>query len=189
MSKLYRTSRFYRPLSVWVKDNSYELCSFIFYNEDGIIFKHDYGFLENDMEVNFDFEIKRKVKVSFDKKIAYIIKSKTNYSGGYDLYIHADLVGLKEPVYEIKYKSDVYATYKTDIEGFEFQTYVKSIDKNLNLVKRDIKEEAKNLDTFNLNSEMLEDTINKLKELHAILQKEEEILNNYTVEDYLNELK
>ena len=189
MSKLYRTSRFYRPLSVDVKDKTYELCSFIFYNDNGEIFKYDSGFLENDMELNFDFEITRKLKESFDKKIAFIVKSKTDYKNRYDLYIHADLVGLKEPTYNIKYGSMIEANYKTDIKGFEFDIYKKSIDRGLDIVKKQIEEECNNLKSYNLNSDVLQDTINKLQVLQVQLKEEEDKINSYTVEDYLDEIK
>lgn len=187
MSKLYRTSRFYRTLSVDVNDKEYEICSFIFYNENGVIFKHNYGFLDNDMEVNFDFEIKRKVKESFCNKVAYILKSSSDREGRYDLYIHSDLVGLKSPKYKRQY-SMILATYETNIKGFDFKIYVKSLDRKLNIVKKQIEEEGKKLSSFIINSESLEDVIAKLQELQEQLKEEEDNLNKYTVEDYLEEI-
>lgn len=188
MSKLYRTSRFYRTLSVDVNDKRYEICSFIFYNEDGVIFKHNYGFLDNDMEVNFDFEIKRKVKESFCNKVAYILKSSSDIDGRYDLYIHSDLVGLKSPKYE-RHNNIILANYETNIKGFDFKIYIKSLDRELNIVKKQIEEEGKKLSSFRINSESLKDVITKLQELQVKLKEEEDCLDKYTVEDYLNEIK
>lgn len=188
MSKLYRTSRFYRTLSVDVNDKRYEICSFIFYNEDGVIFKYNHGFLDNDMELDFDFEIKRKVKESFCNKVAYILKSSSDREGRYDLYIHSDLVGLKNPKYKRDYNM-IFATYETNIKGFDFKIYIKSLDRELNIVKKQIEEEGKKLSSFRINSESLKDVITKLQELQVKLKEEEDCLDKYTVEDYLNEIK
>ena len=188
MSRLYRKSRMWRTLFVDVNGKSYEITSFVFYNKEGVIFTHDFGYLDNDFTPHFDFEISRKLKVNFNKKEAYIIKSKKYCSEGYDLYIHSDLVGLKEPTHCIEYKT-IYSIYKTDIEGFEFKIYEKSLENNLNNIKGKIREEAKKLDSFySLTSESLLDTIDKLKELQVQLKEEEENVKNYTIEDYMKEL-
>lgn len=190
MSKLYKTSRFYRTLHVDIKGKQYKLNSFVFYNDKGIIFNNSSGYLDNDMEVSFDFEIKRKLKESFDKKDAYILKSKGYYDdNGYDLYIHSDLVGLKEPTYSVKYNRLIMAKYETDIKDFTFDIYKKALDRDLNIIKKQIEEECNNLKSYELNSDMLQDTINKLQELQVKLKEEEDKLNSYTIEDYLDEIK
>lgn len=187
MSSLYSKSKCWRTLFVNLNGKEYEINSFVFYNKEGVIFKYNYGYLENDIEPNFDFEISRKLKVNFSKKEAYIIKSKEYLREGYDLYIHSDLVELKEPTYCIKYEI-VYSIYKTNIEGFEFQIYEKSLENNLNKIKREIREISKKLESYSLTSESLLDIIPKLQELQVQLKEEEENVKNYTIEDYMKEL-
>ena len=98
------------------------------------------------------------------------------------------MVGLKKPTYK-KDHDMIFAIYETDIEGFNFKIYQKSINKDLNIIKKQIEEEGKNLTSYKLNSSILQDTINKLQELQKQLKDEEYKLNSYTIQDYLNKVK
>ena len=190
MTKLYRTSSCYKPLSLEVGGKGYVLNSFVFYNKDGIIFKTNKGWLDNEFEPNFEFEVVKKLKENFTKKEAYILKSKEYSLSGvsYDLYIHEDLVGLKEPIYRIA-SNMVFATYNSDIENFKFDIFMKSLENDLHNVRKEIGELGKELESYRVSSEVLESTILKLVELKEKLREEEKKLKNYTVEDYLNSIK
>lgn len=186
MTRLYGKSC-YLPLFLEISGKEYELDSFIFYNNEGVIFKHEYGYLENSFKPNFDFEIKRKLKVNFTEKSAYIIKSNNSWNVRYDLYIHEDLVGLKEPTYKRKYNM-IFALYETDIPNFHFEVYQKSIDEGFDVVRDKIIEESKKLTSYSLTSETLQECINKLITLKDEFKREEKLLSEYTVEDYIKEI-
>lgn len=190
MTKLYQTSKYYKPLYVEVNGKPYVLNSFVFYNKDGIIFKTNYGWLDNGLEPNFDFEVVKKIKENFTKKEAYILKSKefSLSDVSYDLYIHEDLIGLKNPEYSIV-RNTVYAKYTSDIEDFTFDIYMKSLEDDLYNIRKEINKLGEKLEHYRISSELLESTISKLVELKEKLREEEEKLKNYTIEDYLNSIK
>lgn len=190
MSKLYKANRYSVQLNVDVKGKTYVLNSFVFYNKDGIMFKTNKGWLDNDFEPNFNFEIVKKLKENFTKKEAYVLKSKelSLSDSSYDLYIHEDLVGLKKPEYRIV-RNTVYAKYNSDIEDFNFDIYVKSLEDNLYNIRREINKLGKELEDYMINYNELEFTMVKLVDLKEQLKKEEERLSKYTIEDYLNSVQ
>lgn len=184
-TRLYRNSSWNRTLSILVGDKDFKICSFVVYNEKGIICKYPYGYLENDFCPRFDFEVVKKIKESFNKKIAYIIKSKSNYDGKYDLYLHENLVGLQKPFYEIE-KNYIVAYYHTNIEGFNFKIYKESLENNLYEIKKDIEEETKKLTDCGLKSDDMSEIIIRLQELQHQLKNEEDFIASYTIDEYIS---
>lgn len=184
-TRLYRNSSWNKTLSLLVGDKEFKICSFVFYNENGIVCKREYGYLENDFCPEFNFEVVKKIKESFNKKIAYIIKSKKDYDRGYDLYIHEDLVELQKPTFKIE-RNYIVAHYYTNIEGLNFEIYEKSLESNLFKIKKDIEIETKKLTDCGLKSDDMSEIIIRLQELQHQLKNEEDLIASYTIDEYIS---
>ena len=186
MTKLYRKQGC-ESVFLQIGHKEYELDFIIFYNNDGEIFGNRLLNLEDKFELDFEFKIKKRVECDFKEKLACIVKT-VDYDNLYDLYIHEDLIGLKLSKYKLE-MNQVYALYETNIPRFNFKVKEKCIDKNLINIKNEIVEESKKLTKYNrITSESLQEGIDKLSALKEKLEKEEEKISKYTIEDYIKEI-
>lgn len=130
ISKLYKQADWYRPLFVTLENgNEVELDGIVVYDENGIVAQNDYGYFDNDMEIEIKEEVKRKIKENYNQKENYVLRSKENYSNDttYKLYIYRDNVNLQFLGFE-KIADLINAKYS--INGGEFKSLYTTISGN-----------------------------------------------------------
>lgn len=124
--KLYRTAKWYNPFSIVVGNNTYELGDIAFFDKDGIICNTERGWFTSDISTNNDFDsleipgdVKRKTKVDFSEKQAFIVKTERHSLPIYALYIPSSSVGLSAPTAVRSTMADHHweITWKTNIDG------------------------------------------------------------------------
>jgi hypothetical protein len=190
-SKLYRESTMYRPLFVTVDNKEYELGDIIVYGNNGeMIAEVGRGYFDRDNELTIQGEIVKRLKVNTSRKENFIVKiiDSNYYSGGesrYCIYIYQDNVDFKDLGLYKKWES-VY--HKYSINGNEFDTYVKSLDKRKEELNNEAKELVKKLaDNFGYarngmgESELME-VFSKLQTLNREILEEKKKIDEYEVE-------
>lgn len=77
ISKLYKKADWYRPLFVTLENgDEVQLDSIVVYDENGIVVQNNYGYFDNDMEIEIKEEVKRKRKENYNQKENYVLRSK-----------------------------------------------------------------------------------------------------------------
>ena len=153
ISKLYRQANWFRPLFVTLENgDEVQLDSIIVYDENGIIVQNNYGYFDNDMEIEIKEEVKRKrkenynqkenhcndwqtgmvpviFKQEYNQKENYVLRSKKDCSGDiiYKLYIYKNNVDLQFLGFE---KTADLIMAKYSINGGEFKDLYKTISGN-----------------------------------------------------------
>lgn len=124
--KLYRTAKWYNPFSVDVNNKSYELCDIAFFDKDGVICRTNRGWFESGITSNnkFDYleipgDVKKKIKVDFNEKQAFVVRVERHGLPTYALYIPSSFVGLSAPTAVRSTMADHHweITWKTNIDG------------------------------------------------------------------------
>ena len=151
--KLYRTAKWYNPFSIDVNGKSYELGDIVFFDKDGIICRTDRGWFESGISTNNNFgsleipgEVKKKVKVDFNEKQAFVVRVEKYGMSAYALYIPSSFVGLSAPTAVRSTMTDHHweITWKTDIEGVSITKWhfvdgqSQEIIKQINQIGQDI---------------------------------------------------
>ena len=171
-----RAASFYRPYYVTASGREYQVDKIHFYKDGKILVSTNSGWLENEnkrdierLELPID-EIKTKRKESFDGKVFVISKGK-DYSNDLigELYIPSDLLDIHFVENKIEYKTQVRAIYKGS-QGIYISSYVKSIDGELNAIRKEYEEVYKACDGYNLGYHT-EDILEKLDSLKALAEK------------------
>lgn len=123
--KLYKTAKWYNPFTIDVNGKSYELSDIVFFDKDGIICHTDRGWFA-DSSINNPFnsleipgDVKKKTKVDFNEKQAFVVRVEKYGMSTYALYIPSSFVGLSAPTAVRSTMSDCHweITWKTNIEG------------------------------------------------------------------------
>lgn len=193
--KLIKTP-LWNPLTVYLDSGSYPLNNIVFYNEDGIVMDVGEGwFGQNSFGVTIATSkpCKRKIKVNFSKNETFVIKSDYAYDKRYNLYIPITDVMITTTY--IKDDIGIKANHKfIDLNEHEciWSEYVKSFY----TIKYDITEkfvkESKKLEKLshtNIPQNEFDTIIQNLKQLYDKYQKVLQDIENYTVEDYFEEVK
>ena len=194
--KLIKTP-LWNPLTVYFDSGSYPLNNIVFYNEDGIVMDVGKGwFGQNSFGVTIATSkpCKRKIKVNFSKNETFVIKSDNcTYDKRYELYIPITDVMITTTY--IKDDIGIKANHKfIDLNGHEciWSEYVKTFYN----MKYDISEkfvvEIKKLEKLsyaNIPQNEFDTIIQNLKQLYDKYQKVLQDIENYTVEDYFEEVK
>ena len=124
--KLYRTATFYNPFSIDVNGRSYELCDIVFFDKDGVICRTDRGWFTSGISTNNKFDrleipgdVKKKIKVDFNEKQAFVVRTERYGMSTYALYIPSSSVGLSAPTAVRSTMADHHweITWKTNIDG------------------------------------------------------------------------
>lgn len=124
--KLYRTAKWYNPFSIDVNDKSYELGDIVFFDKDGIICRTDRGWFMSGSTINNNYDsleipgnVKKKTKVDFNEKQAFVVRTEKYGMSIYALYIPSSFVGLSAPTAVRSTMADHHweITWKTNIEG------------------------------------------------------------------------
>lgn len=174
---LTRKSSWYRPYYAEASGREYKVEKIHFYKDDKILVSTNSGWLENEngrdiesLELPID-EIKTKRKECFDGKVFIISKGKESYSNDLlgELYIPADMLDIQFVENIIKYKTQIRAIYK-GTNGIYIDTYIKSIDGELNAIRKQYEEIYSACDGYNLGYHT-EDVIEKLEVLKALAEE------------------
>lgn len=193
---LAQGSRFYNPYGVVIKTKTYELDNILFYDKDGVKTQTNSGWFGINNNIRqIIFKIKksasRKNKIDFNTASPFVIKSSTNYSIRYDLYIPiSDL-----PKFEVSYTKNFMGIEKyTDIglpnpkENY-IRELVKYFNEGIN-TKTELEDAIKNLDTYDIekkSDEEFNSAIQNIINLRQQMKDAYEFEKNYTVEDWKKE--
>lgn len=187
-----RKASWYRPYYIVASGRVYKLERMHFYKDNKILVSSNNGWLENSngldiesIELPID-EIKVKRKENFNGEIFAISKGKESYGDDLlaELYIPAEMFGIHFVEHVIKYNSQVRAIYKGS-NDIHIDTYVKSIDGELNSIREQYEEIYKECDGYELQYHT-KGIIEKLDMLKAIAQqfvKAKEQVENLTIDD------
>lgn len=124
--KLYKTAKWYNPFSIDVNGKSYELGDIIFFDKDGEICRTGCGWFTSGISMNNNFDkleipgdVKKKTKVNFNEKQAFVVRAEGYVLSKYVLYIPSSFVGLSAPTAVRSTMADHHweITWKTNIEG------------------------------------------------------------------------
>lgn len=186
----------YRP---YIYDK-YTIKNIMFYNENGVIAQSNSGWLENngkDLEqitINVD-EIALKRKEDFKIKGAFIIsKGKEPYGDnlGADLYINADLFGVKFKEYKKEFDSIRKYYVGKDFKNQEFQLTenVKWLRENWYKYQTIVQENAKKLENiyYDTTIDEVAECIKNIKKYGKKMFDERRKMESYSVEDYMKEI-
>lgn len=191
---LFKTSTFYNPLSVIIDGISFQLNKIHFYDKNGIVYTNSNSWF-GDSSFNVYFkttkEIKRKIKIEYQKQIPFIIKSKNDFDKRYDLYLPLSDFDLK--VSYKKYSSMIIQQiqfYDSHNQLCDFKNCVKRLDNKLLDIRDKYEVHLKNINCLKNITEMyFLDELKTLKGLAEKYYKEQQYITKYTVEDYLKEIK
>lgn len=124
--KLYKTAKWYNPLSIDVNGKTYELGDIIFFDKDGEICRTDRGWFTSGISTNNNFDrleisgsVKKKTKIDFNEKQAFVVRVERHGLSTYALYIPSSSVGLSAPTAVRSTMADHHweITWKTNIDG------------------------------------------------------------------------
>lgn len=154
--KLYKTAKWYNPFSIDVNGKSYELGDIVFFDKDGEICHTNRGWFTVGCSTNNNFDkleipgdVKKKTKVDFNEKQAFVIRIEKygiSTCALYALYIPSSFVGLSAPTAVRSTMADHHweITWKTNIEGVSITKWhfvdgqSQEIVKQINQIGQDI---------------------------------------------------
>lgn len=195
--KLYKTAKWYNPFSIDVNGKSYELGDIIFFDKDGIICHTDRGWFTSGISTNNNFDkleipgdVKKKIKVDFNEKQAFVVRAERYGMSTYVLYIPSSFVGLSVPTAVRSTMSDCHweITWKTNISGVSITKWhfvdgqSQEIVKQINQIGEDITHlwdnTRKELPQLIEKLQQKEDELDKATE-RALAITADEVLKNY----------
>lgn len=184
----------YRPY----KYDKYIIKNIKFYDENGIVIEVGSGWLENNhkdldyVKLNID-EIQLKRKEDFSIKGAFIISKGKDFSDelGADLYINIELVNLKFGGYKKEYDNirKYYVGSDYDNQEFEVSSNVKWLKENWYKYQAIVQENAKKLENiyYDATIDEVAECVKNIKKYADKMFKERQIIESYSIEDYLKE--
>ena len=189
ISKLYKQADWYRPLFVTLENgNEVRLDSIIVYDENGIVAKNDYGYFDNDMEIEIKEGVKRKRKENYNQKENYVLKNKEDYSNDitYKLYIYRDNVNLQFLGFE-KVADIINAKY--DINGGEFKTLYTTISGNKYIYENRFEELRNSIKEcfYPMDEEELKIICKELIEVNKKMIEDEKRIKDFKIESMKEE--
>ena len=184
----------YRPY----KYDKYIIKNIKFYDENGIVIEVGSGWLENNnkdldyVKLNID-EIQLKRKEDFSIKGAFMISKGKDFSDelGADLYINIELVNLKFGGYKKEYDNirKYYVGSDYDNQTFEVSSNVKWLKENWYKYQAIVQENAKKLENiyYDTTIDEVAECVKNIKKYADKMFKERQIIESYSIEDYLKE--
>ena len=151
--ELYKTAKWYNPFSIDVNNKSYELCDIVFFDKNGVICRTDRGWFTSGISTNNNFDrleipgnVKKKIKVDFNEKQAFVVRTERYSMPTYALYIPSSSVGLSAPTAVHSTMADHHweITWKTNIDGVSITKWhfvdgqSREIVKQINRIGEDI---------------------------------------------------
>ena len=187
-----KKASWYRPYYVVASGREYKLERIHFYKDNKILVSTNSGWLENSKGFDIESielpinEIKAKRKENFNGEIFVISKGKEDYGDDLlaELYIPADMFDIHFVENVIKYKTQVRAIYK-GINDIYIDTFVKSIDGELNSIRNQYEEIYKACDGYNLgyHTKNILENLDKLKDLAEQYIKAKNQMESLTIDD------
>lgn len=182
ISKLYKKEDWYRPLFVRLENgNEIQLDGIVVYDENGIVLKNDYGYFDNNMEIEIKEGIKRKIKENYKQKENYVLRTKKDYSNDivYKLYIYRDnVVNLQFLGFE-KMADLILAKY--NINGGEFKTLYTTISGNKYEYIDKFKELRNSIKEY-MNEEKLNAICKELIEINKKMIEDEKRIKDFKIQ-------
>lgn len=186
MAKLFRVVNWYRPLNA-ILENGKQVClnNIIIYDKNGIIEQTNYGYFDNDKEIEINGDIILKRKEDFTKEINFVISDKKNWNNEteYKIYIHKNNVKFEFTGFE-KHIDTIMKTYT--INGGVFRNVFKYLgDKKYeckNNFENKLKEISNKTFNFPFEQEELQEIFEYLLEQNKIGEKEFEKIKNFDLE-------
>lgn len=184
ISKLYKKADWYRPLFVTLENgDEVQLDSIVVYDENGIVVQNNYGYFDNDMEIEIKEEVKRKRKENYNQKENYVVRSKKDYSNDivYKLYIYRDNVNLQFLGFE-KVTDLIMAKY--NINGGEFRILHTTISGNKYIYGNRFKELKNEIKDYSLpmDEEELDMICKELIEVNKKIIEEKKRIEDFKIE-------
>lgn len=184
ISKLYKQADWYRPLFVTLENgDEVQLDSIVVYDENGIVVQNNYGYFDNDMEIEIKEEVKRKRKENYNQKENYVVRSKKDYSNDivYKLYIYRDNVNLQFLGFE-KVTDLIMAKY--NINGGEFRILHTTISGNKYIYENRFKELKNEIKDYSLpmDEEELDMICKELIEVNKKIIEEKKRIEDFKIE-------
>lgn len=184
ISELYRQANWFRPLFVTLENgDEVQLNSIVVYDENGIVVQNEYGYFDNDMEIEIKGEVKRKRKENYNQKENYVLRSKKDYSNDivYKLYIYRDNVNLQFLGFE---KTADLIMAKYSINGGEFKDLYKTISGNKYVYGnryRELRNSIKEY-TYPMDEEELNMICKELIEVNKKIIEDEKRIKDFKIE-------
>lgn len=184
ISKLYKQTDWYRPLFVTLENgDEVQLDSIVVYDENGIVVQNNYGYFDNDMEIEIKEEVKRKRKENYNQKENYVVRSKKDYSNDivYKLYIYRDNINLQFLGFE-KVTDLIMAKY--NINGGEFRILHTTISGNKYIYENRFKELKNEIKDYSLpmEEEELDMICKELIEVNKKIIEEKKRIEDFKIE-------
>ena len=184
ISKLYKQTDWYRPLFVTLENgDEVQLDSIVVYDENGIVVQNNYGYFDNDMEIEIKEEVKRKRKENYNQKENYVVRSKKDYSNDivYKLYIYRDNINLQFLGFE-KVTDLIIAKY--NINGGEFRILHTTISGNKYIYGNRFKELKNEIKDYSLpmDEEELDMICKELIEVNKKIIEEKKRIEDFKIE-------
>lgn len=184
ISKLYKKADWYRPLFVTLENgDEVQLDSIVVYDENGIVVQNNYGYFDNDMEIEIKEEVKRKRKENYNQKENYVLRSKKDYSNDivYKLYIYRDNVNLQFLGFE-KVTDLIMAKY--NINGGKFRILHTTISGNKYIYENRFKELKNEIKDYSLpmDEEELDMICKELIEVNKKIIEEKKRIEDFKIE-------
>ena len=151
--KLYRTAKWYNPFSIDVNNKSYELGDIVFFDKSGEICRTGHGWFTSGISTNNNFDkleipgdVKKKTKIDFNEKQAFVVHIEQHGLASYALYIPSSSVKLSAPTAVRSTMADHHweITWKTNIDGVSITKWhfvdgqSQEIVKQINQIGQDI---------------------------------------------------
>lgn len=184
ISKLYRQENWFRPLFVTLENgDEVQLDGIVVYDENGIVVQNNFGYFDNDMEIEIKEEVKRKRKENYNQKENYVLRSKKDYSNDivYKLYIYRDNVNLQFLGFE---KTADLIMAKYSINGGEFKILYTTISGNKYIYESRFKELKNEIKDYSLpmEEEELDMICKELIEVNKKIIEEKKRIEDFKIE-------
>jgi hypothetical protein len=182
-TKLFRTYKWYRPLSTILENGKQVILNnIVIYDKKGIIFETRSGYFNNDIEIEIKDNIVLKRKEDFTKKINFVISNGKTWDNKptYNLYIHKNNVNVKF----IGFSKNIDIIMKNfEINGGKASIVYKYLADNKNQYYKKFEEEFKNISNkmyeFPFDIQEIKTIFDNLTEINKLAIKEEQAIKNF----------
>ena len=189
---IFKTSRVWNPMTIMVDGKGYALNNILFYNKNGVVTQTNKGWFDDyDKDrviLSTKKDIKRCTKLNLTKGIPFIINSDCNYETRYELYIPYDDFDW-DITYTKKY-DQIFEIYHMKNTELEMQKSVKSFFSMTSSIREEYDDILENLKFFaGQPPKTFMELHEKLKKIYNSYIQTRQFVDDYTVEDYLDEIR
>lgn len=189
---IFRTSRVWNPMTIMVNGKGYALNNILFYNNNGVVVQTNQGWFNNCNKdrviLSTKKDIKRCTKLNLTKGIPFVIKSDRSYETRYELYIPYD--DFDWDITYIKKYDQIFGMYHMKNTELELQKSVKSFFSMISPIREEYDNILEDLKFYaGQPPKTFMELHKKLKKMYDSYIQTRQFVDNYTVEDYLNEIR